>query len=155
MTYRLQGLDPVLFTPLFDLSDAALADRRAVRVTAEESGGYPCRVSLEDAGSGECLILTNHVSLDTQSPFRATHAIYVRANAERSPDYENRLPAMLDRRTLSLRGFDGAGMLRAAAVAAPGEGDRMVRDLFDRPDVATIHAHNAAHGCFLAAIERS
>ena len=26
--------------------------------------------------------------------------------------------------------------------------------LFERPDVATIHAHNAAHGCFVARIER-
>ncbi|MEA3047594.1 MAG: hypothetical protein QOJ53_1926, partial [Sphingomonadales bacterium] len=25
----------------------------------------------------------------------------------------------------------------------------------ERPDIATIHAHNAAYGCFLARIERS
>ena len=37
----------------------------------------------------------------------------------------------------------------------PGEADARIRALFGRPEIATIHAHNAAYGCFLARIERN
>jgi hypothetical protein len=154
MTYRIEGLAPAAFASLFSMTDGELAARNAVRVTADKPTGYPCRVSLEDAAPGEELVLLNHVSNDVPTPFRTTYAIYVRKGAE-AAFYVDETPDYLDRRTLSLRGFDEAGMLRDALLAMPGEADAQVRALFERPDIATIHAHNAAHGCFLARIERN
>ena len=46
-------------------------------------------------------------------------------------------------------------MLRNAALAGPGEADAAIRNLFDEPEIAYIDAHNAAHGCFAARVERS
>jgi hypothetical protein len=155
MTYKIQGLAPEPFRPLFAMDDAALAARNARRVIAGEGGGYPCRVSLEDAEPGEALILVNHVSHDVPTPFRTSYAIYIRQAAEQAAAYEDAVPDYLDRRTLGLRGFDGEGMLRTAALAMPGEADQRIRALMASPEVATIHAHNAAHGCFLARIERN
>jgi hypothetical protein len=40
-------------------------------------------------------------------------------------------------------------------IAMPGESDAGIRALFARPEVATVHAHSAAYGCFLARIERN
>jgi hypothetical protein len=154
MTYRIEGLAPEAFESLFSMTDGELAARNAMRVTADESGGYPCRVSLEDAAPGEALVLLNHVSNDVPTPFRTTYAIYVRKGAQ-AASYVDEAPDYLDRRTLSLRGFDRAGMLQDALLAMPGEADARVRFLFERPDIATIHAHNAAYGCFLARIERN
>jgi hypothetical protein len=57
-------------------------------------------------------------------------------------------------RTLGLRGFDAEGMLRGALLALPGEADPKIRALFERPEIETIHAHNAAAGCFAARIVR-
>jgi hypothetical protein len=155
MTYTIQGLAPEPFRPLFAMDEAELAARHARRMLAGEGGGYPCRVSLEDAAPGEALILVNHVSHDVPTPFRTSHAIYVREAADRAAAFEDAVPACLDRRTLGLRGFDREGMLRTAALAMPGEADRQIRALLACPEVATIHAHNAAHGCFLACIERN
>jgi hypothetical protein len=154
MAYRIEGLAPEAFESLFSMTDGELAARNAVRVTADTSGGYPCRVSLEDAAPGEELVLLNHVSNDVPTPFRTAYAIYVRKGAE-AASYTDETPDYLDRRTLSLRGFDEAGMLRDALLAMPGEADAQVRTLFERADIATIHAHNAAFGCFLARIERN
>ena len=42
-----------------------------------------------------------------------------------------------------------------AVLAAAGEGDGAVRALLERPEVAEIHAHTQALGCFLARIERN
>ena len=154
MTYRIQGLAPEPFRQLFSLSDDELSARRAMRVIASGSG-EPCRVSLEEAGEGEQLILLNHVSLDVDTPFRATHAIYVREAAAEAPLYEDSLPPMLDRRRVSLRAFNREGMLVDGVVAEAGTGDAAVRTLFGREDVAEIHAHTSAYGCFLARIERN
>ena len=153
MTYRIEALSPEPFACLIDLSDQELAARRARRVRAT-GGGYPCRVSLEEAGEGEELILVNHLSHDVDTPFRAAHAIYVRAAAAKAPLYRNEVPDIIDCRTVGLRGFDTAGMLRAGSLAMPGEADRKIRELFSNEDVATIHIHNAALGCFLAKAER-
>ena len=153
MTYRIEGLAPEAFESLFSMLDGELAAQNAVRVTADSPTGYPCRVSLQDAAPGEELILLNHVSHDVPTPFRTAYAIYVRRDAAAAA-YADETPDYLNRRTLSLRGFDGAGMLKDGRLAMPGEADAGIRALFERPEIATIHAHSATYGCFLARIER-
>ena len=153
MAYRIAGLDKEPFEPLFGMDEAALAARNARRVRAE-GGGYPCRITLEEAEEGESLILVNHVSQEAPTPFRASHAIYVREAAAAPPVYRDEVPAVLQKRTLGLRGFDREGMLRGAVLAMPGEADARIRELFERPEVASIQAHTAALGCFLAKVER-
>jgi hypothetical protein len=153
MTYRIQGLDPEPFAPLFALDDAALAEQGIVRMTVSERPNFPCRILLDDLDVGEKVLLLNHVSHDAANPYRASHAIFV-SRAERA-DYRDTIPPALDRRILSLRAFDGAGMMVDAALAQPGEADRTIRDLFAKDQVAYIHAHNAIRGCFAAKVERA
>ena len=57
-------------------------------------------------------------------------------------------------RACFLSTFDAAGMLQTARLAGPGEADAAIRDLFADAGIAYIDAHNAAHGCFAARIER-
>jgi hypothetical protein len=153
MAYKIEGLAPEPFAPLFAMRDEALAARNARRAVAD-GPGFPCRVSLEEAEAGEELVLVNHVSNDVQTPFRASHAIFVRKDAKPG-SYTDDVPALFATRTLGLRGFDEEGMLKGALLALPGEADAKIRELFERPEVAEIHAHNAALGCFLARIERN
>jgi hypothetical protein len=154
MAYRIDGLAPEAFESLFGMMDGELAARGAVRVIADSPSSYPCRVSLADAAPGEELVLLNHVSHDVSGPFRTAYGIYVRKGAE-TATFTDAPPEMLDGRTLGLRGFDDEGMLRGALLALPGEADARIRELFERPEIDTIHAHNAAYGCFLARIERN
>lgn len=44
--------------------------------------------------------------------------------------------------------------MRDARLAPPGTADVGIRALFADPEIAEIHAHNAALGCFLARIAR-
>jgi hypothetical protein len=154
MTYRIEGLPSSAYAGLLGLDDRELAERGARRVTADSRPGFPCRVTLEDAEPGESLILFNHVSHDVDTPFRSAYAIYVREQAGGPAAYVDETPPVFEGRTLSLRGFDGEGMLRGATLASPGEADAKIRDLFERPEIAEIHAHNAAAGCFAAKIVR-
>ncbi|HWT11772.1 MAG TPA: DUF1203 domain-containing protein [Allosphingosinicella sp.] len=154
MAYRIEGLAPDAFESLFSMTEGELAARHARRVTADSPFGFPCRVSLEDAAPGDELVLVNHVSNDVPTPFRTAYAIYVRKGA-RPACFTDEAPACLDSRALGLRGFDSEGMLRGGLLAMPGEADSRIRELFERADIDTIHAHSAAYGCFLARIERN
>ncbi len=155
MTYRITGLNPSDHAHLFAMDDAELAAIQARRVTATASLGFPCRVSLEDAAEGEELILFHHVSHDVTTPYRSAYAIYVRKSAEVAAEYIDTTPPVFEGRPIALRGFDAAGNLRNAALALPGQTDARIRELFGEDDIAYVHAHNAAHGCFSAAIERT
>jgi len=152
MTYRIAGLDPKPFRPLFELSDEELEERGMKRMTVT-SPTFPCRVSLVDRPVGEQVILLNHVSHDVANAYRASHAIFV-ADADQA-EYVDEVPPVFEPRVLSLRGFDEDGMMADAVITQPGEADAGIRKLFANPAIVTIHAHNAARGCFAAKIERA
>lgn len=155
MTYKITGLDPSNFAHFIGLSDEELDRQGAKRVTATADRGFPCRVSLDDARAGETLILLHHVSHDVATPYRSAYAIYVRENADQPAVYEDRTPPVFEGRPLGLRGFGADGNLKNALLALPGEADEKIRELLDDPAIAYIDAHNAAHGCFAARIERA
>ena len=154
MTYRIKGIDPTPYRPLFGLGDEELAKRGVVRMTVD-SPSYPCRVSLTDREIGETVLLLNHVSHDVANPYRSSHAIFVAEGATEAAEYVDRVPPVFERRILSLRGFDADGMMADAVLAQPGEADPAIRKLFEDPAIVSIHAHNATRGCFAARIERA
>jgi hypothetical protein len=155
MTYRVTGLNPADHSSLFAMSNAELAAINARRVTATANRGFPCRVSLKDADEGDQLILFHHVSHDVATPYRSAYAIYVREVADVAADYVDETPPVFEGRPIALRGFDGDGNLQDAVLALPGQADGRIRELFDNDVIAYIHAHNAAHGCFSAKVERN
>ena len=155
MTYRITGLDPAPYKPLFGLSDDELAERGIVRMTVTEKPNFPCRVRLTDRDIGESVLLLNHVSHDVANPYRASHAIFVTEGAEEAAEFFDEVPPVFETRVLSLRGFDKGGMMADAILTQPGEADAGIRKLFSNPEIETIHAHNATRGCFSAKIERN
>jgi len=154
MAYRVTGLDPAQFRPLFGLPDSELAKRGAIRMTVD-SPTFPCRISLTDRAIGETVLLLNHVSHDVLGPYRASHAIFVTEGADEPAEYVDQVPPVFEKRILSLRGFDSEGMMTDALITQPGEADSGIRKLLANPAVTMIHAHNAARGCFSAKIERN
>jgi hypothetical protein len=154
MPYRIAGLAPEPFLPLFELSDEDLAGRGARRVIATSHSGFPCRISLKDAKAGEELLLINYEHQPAATPFKSCHAIYVRRNAVRAFEGRNELPPVFHGRTLSLRGFDAEGMLVAADLAEGSAVVPAIECLFADDAVTCIHAHSAKPGCFLARVDR-
>ena len=155
MTYIVKGIDPAPYRHLFGLSEEELAKRGVVRMTVDEKPSYPCRVSLTDRDLGESVLLVNHLSHDVANPYRASHAIFVTEQAEEPAEYVDQVPPAFEPRVMSLRGFDKDGMMADAILTQPGEAEAGIRKLFENPVIETIHAHNAARGCFAAKIERN
>jgi hypothetical protein len=154
MTFRITGLSPEPFRPLFDLSDDALQRIGARRVFADEPR-LPCRVSIAHAELGEEMLLLNYAHQPANTPYRATHAIYVRKNADRAFEAVDAVPEVLTSRLLAVRAFDAEHMMIAAEVC---EGDR-TREFFDTflsdPKTSYLQVHYARRGCYAARVERA
>jgi hypothetical protein len=115
----------------------------------------PCRVSLEHARLGEELLLVNFRHQPANTPYRATHAIYVRRAAERTFDAVDTVPEVLRSRLLAIRAFDREHMMINAEVCEGVE----AADLFERflaeKQTSYLHVHNAKRGCYAARVERA
>ena len=155
MSFIVSALPAEPFRPLFGLSDAALAERGVIRRTVDAKPGFPCRVSLQDAEPGETVLLLNYEHQSAPTPFRASHAIYVREGGPQAELVAGEVPQLFRHRMMSLRAFSEDGMLLGAEVAPGVDLEPAVARLLANPDAAYLHAHYAAMGCYAARIDRA
>jgi hypothetical protein len=155
MDFTITGLPVDDFSHLFGLSDDELASHGAKRYICDETPGFPDRIEMRDAEIGEQLILLNHTSMENNSPYRATHAIFVLENAKQTYQAINEIPTVMYNRILSLRGFDPDGMMVDAKIAKGNDIRKAVLELLADKRVVHIDAHNAAQGCFSGRIKRA
>lgn len=155
MHFRIQGLDPSPFQPLFSLDTATLAARGIERHVADVSPGYPDRIELRDAEPGESLLLLNYEHQGAATPYRASHAIFVLESAREKYDRIDAVPPAMRRRLLSLRAFNATHHLVDADVVHGREVEPVLQRLLADARVAYLHAHYAKPGCFAARIDRA
>lgn len=155
MPFRITGLKPDAFIPLYGLSDADLAARGVLRKKVDTDPGFPDRIELRDIPVGGYALLLNYMHQPADTPFRATHAIFVREGATHTYDRVGDVPDVMRRRLLSLRAFDAAGMIIAADVTEGASLDDLIARLFADSNAAYLHAHYARQGCFAARIDRA
>ena len=117
--------------------------------------GAPCRVSLEDAEIGDEVLLVNYEHQPAPTPYRATHAVYLRRGAERRDPAPGTVPEMLGIRRLSVRGFDADHMMLSGDVVEGPDLAAHLRALFEDAQVAYAQIHFAGRGCFAARAERA
>jgi len=155
MTFQIVPLNRDITNGLTELTDEELAARNIVRMTANVSPGFPCRVSLEDARIGEVVYLMNFKHLPEATPYQAAHAIFVRQDAEEASPAPGEVPDALKLRVLSLRGFGADHMLRAAELAQGDAVAGTLDTLFADPGITYVHLHNAKPGCYAARAVRA
>jgi hypothetical protein len=144
MTFQIHALPDAPFADLFHLPDADLRAKGMRRVIADSKPGFPCRVSLQDADIGDELLLLNYCHVEGNTPYAASHAIYVRKGQQQARPLAGTVPDVLATRLLSVRAFDDNKLMVAADVI---DGQKLA--------VAVIHVHNAKQGCFAATVTRS
>ena len=156
MDFRITGLDPSPFQPLYGLNDEQLRAQGVLRVCVDTPHSAPDRIELRDAEPGEHVLLLNHEYLAIEgSPYRGRHAIYVREGAVQRYDRVNEVPDSIRRRLMSLRAFDAQGFMTDADVAEGSVLEPLIERMLARPEVRFIQAHNARRGCYAATIERA
>ncbi len=146
MSFRITGLDSAPFSHLYGLSDAELAAHGAKRYIADKKPGFPDRIEMRDGEPGESFLLLNHVCQPAETPYRATHAIFVREGATDTYNRVDEVPEVMRVRLLSLRAYDATGMMLDADVIDGAEIEPVIARLLANSDVSYIHAHNAKRG---------
>jgi hypothetical protein len=155
MSFRITGLSPEPFRHLFGLPDEELASLGVKRYCVDQKPGFPDRIEMRDAELGETVLLLNHVCQPADTPYRASHAIFVREGAARAYDAVGEVPGVMRTRLLSLRAFDVQGMMRDADVVEGTNIEAVIERLFADPAVSYIHVHNAKPGCYSGRIDRA
>lgn len=155
MSFAITGLQIEQFLPLFGLSEDELAARGVLRRSVETEGRFPCRVTLEDAPPGDSVLLLNYEDHAAATPYRSRYAIFVNEAARETRKLVDELPAVLRGRPIALRVFSPDGLLLGADLALHDDVAEAVERRIADPAVGYIHAHNAAHGCFAARIDRA
>jgi hypothetical protein len=154
-TFRITGLDPEQFSNLFGKSDEELAALGARRYVVDQTPGFPDRIEMRDLDVGEKALLVNYTHLDAGSPYRSSHAVFVREGATTAYDATGEIPEVLRRRLLSVRAFDKNAMMVTADVIDGNSLRDWIASTFDNAAVDFIDVHNAKPGCFAARVRRS
>jgi len=155
MSFRITGIDPKPFLSLYGLDEAQLDKHGVIRVVASNDTGYPERIELRNARRGEALLLLNHTHQPAQSPYRSSHAIFIREGATEACEVSDEVPEVLRTRTLSLRGFDEREHIASAVLVEGTVLDEAIERMFAMSSVRYAHVHYAAYGCYAARIDRS
>ena len=154
MSFQLTGLPHEPFEPLFELPDAKLAEMGVVRVTANGTSGYPCRVSLVEAEAGETLLLLPYEHQPAVSPYKSSGPIYVRKGSRQRTLAAGEIPSCVSSRLISIRAYDAAHFIIEAEVRDGSLVASEIERQFSNAEVAYIHLHNAKRGCFSCLVNR-
>jgi hypothetical protein len=155
MSFRISGLDAAPFRRFYGLSDDELQSFGVRRLIADEKPGFPDRIELRDVEEGEALLLLNHLHQPADTPYKASHAIFVREWAETPYRAVDETPEVLWIRPISLRAFDDKGNMIDADLTSGGDLKAPIERLLAHPAAAYIHAHYAKRGCYAARIDRA
>ena len=136
--FRISGLDPSPWRDLFGLSDEELRARGAIRYLADRSDAFPDRVELCDVDPGETVLLLNYVHQAADTPYRASHAVFIREGAERARVLHDEIPRSMLIRPLSLRAFDGDHLMVDGDVLDGRDAARVIERMLSIPEVAYV-----------------
>ncbi|MEA9392356.1 DUF1203 domain-containing protein [Acerihabitans sp. TG2] len=148
MSYIIKGLDGSVFEHLYGLSDCKLQEHGAIRINVDKPQAYPDRISLRDIPVGEYAILLNHTFLDSPTPYRGSHAIFIWEGKKEAAILTDCIPEVMISRTISLRAFDNNDMMIDAAIASNEKIEENILIFFENTQIKYILAHNAKQGCF-------
>jgi Protein of unknown function (DUF1203) len=155
MDFRVRGLTPEPFMPLYGLSEAELAIRGAKRYIADTYPGFPDRIEVRDVEEGARVLLVNFIHQPGDTPYKASHAIFVREGAERAYEAVNEVPAVLRVRPLSVRAFNASHWMVDADLCDGQVIVPLIQKFLADPQVAYLQVHFAKRGCYAARIERA
>ncbi len=155
MGFQISALSIDQFSHLFGQDGEVLARQGIRRMTVESKPGYPCRVSLQDAEIGEKVLLMNFEHQPLRTPYRSSHAIYVREWAIQAVPDKDEIPRFFRHRLLSVRAFDSSGMMVDAEVIDGESLESLIQRMLKNKSAEYLHIHNAKPGCYAALVERS
>jgi len=113
-----------------------------------QKGRRACRVCLRMSKSSENFILLSYRPLPDRSPYAEVGPIFIHEHDCAAYSSLDTFPQDFAPRELVLRAYDGEGRIFNAAVAPPGEGQRVAAEFMSNPDVQEVHVRHTSYTCF-------
>ena len=154
MSFRVTGLSADPFLHLYGLPDQELAAKGVKRYVVDKAPGFPDRVEMRDLNPGETALLLHFTHQPAETPYRSSHAIFVREGAKTAYQAVDEIPDVFRVRLLSLRAFDAKHMMVDADVVDGSDAREVIEQFLAKPEIAYIHAHYAKRGCYAGRIDR-
>jgi len=135
--------------PFLRLSDAELQGFGVKRSSPTRSLAFPIAIELRDVEQGEAVLLLNYLHQPAETPYKASHAIFVREWAETPYRAVDAIPDVLRIRPISFARLRRFGRHGRPPILIEGE-----LELNNRAPVrqilkaAYVHAHYAKRGCY-------
>jgi hypothetical protein len=111
---------------------------------------------MKHAQLGEELLLLNYEHQPANTPYRATHAIYVREVANQAFEAVDTIPEVLAlaSRLLAVRAFDAQHMMIDAEICDGAQAASTFERLLANLQACYLQVHNARRGCYAGRVER-
>ena len=137
------------------MKDDDLTHHGAERHVVTAKPGFPDRIEVRDLEPGETALLLNFTHQPADTPYRSSHAIFVREGATQAAEFIDEVPDVIRVRQISLRAFDASGVMVDADLVDGREIKALIERFFADSNVAYLHAHYAKRGCYAARIDRA
>lgn len=148
--FQVHPLPAAAFAYLSRLTDEERAARN-IQVHVSD-GAFPCRVSLADAEAGEKVFLLHYEHQPNATPYRASHAIFVKSGAVEGRPEPGEVPVSISSRLLSVRAFSARHEMVDADIAEGENVAGLIDRMLGEEQVDYIHLHYARRGCFAARV---
>jgi hypothetical protein len=132
----------------------SLHDNPIQKITVDQSPGYPCRLSLEDAKIGEEVYLFSHQPFTNENPYRETGPVFVRTEADQATLEPGQIPDMIKRRPIIVRSYSADETLLSGDPAEGEDVGQVIQQCLNREGVAFLHIRAALTGCYLCKVEQ-
>ena len=122
-----------------------------------DGGGNPCRHCLEDMPEGDAFLVLAHRPFPGPQPYAEVGPLFI--HAEGCPRYVETAgvpPYLKTREAILIRGYgaDDRIVYGTGQAVAPEDLEAVSARLFERPDIAYLHARSASNNCYQFRIER-
>ncbi len=120
-----------------------------------DDDGTPLRCCLREAAVGEQVALIAYRPALVGGPYAEVGPVFV--HAERCKGYRetDNYPAGFRHRRLLLRAYDTQGHQVDNRIVEGEDAEQAIADVFDRGEVAYLHARNVMAGCFMFEVSRA
>ncbi|MEZ4708334.1 MAG: DUF1203 domain-containing protein [Caldilineaceae bacterium] len=122
-----------------------------------EGDGVPCRHCLTDVAKGEPYLILHHRPFPAPQPYAESGPIFLHAaGCPRYAETAATPPIFLCREDVLLRGYNSEHRIvyGTGQVARTADIANAAQQIFERPEVAYIHARSTTNNCYQCRIER-
>lgn len=126
-----------------------------VLTVRRDASRHQCRACLRLTEPGEGFILLSYTPFTSRQPYAEVGPVFIHEKECRPYEEAREYPPEFPREAVVLRAYNERDEIEDAAFVGKGPVEDVIAALFEKPEIAYLHARNSTYGCFMFRIDRS